>query len=82
MSDTPRTDAATHTEEGKEWLQEDAYRLHELGKQLERELAAANALNAELLEALKNLVGATAHLKPCEGSMEMARAAIAKAEGK
>lgn len=41
MSDTPRTDAATHTGEGEEWQQADAYRLHELSKQLERELSAA-----------------------------------------
>jgi hypothetical protein len=41
MSDTPRTDAATHTGEGEEWQQADAYRLHELSKQLERELTAA-----------------------------------------
>jgi exonuclease VII small subunit len=34
----------------------------------------------ELLEALKDLVGATTHLQPCPATLERALAAIAKAE--
>lgn len=34
------------------------------------------------VEALKDLIGATKHLKPCEATMEKARAVLAEIEGK
>lgn len=40
-----------------------------------------HALNAELLEALKNLYTVTYHLGACPGTVEEARDAIVKAEG-
>lgn len=42
---------------------------------------ALETLNAELLEALREMVEVTAHLDPCQGTVEKARAAIAKAGG-
>lgn len=68
-SDTPRTDSATHTEEGMEWVEGDAYRLHELCKQLERENAA---LSAELAEYERTV----AHMRDGARQQDSATAAV------
>lgn len=50
----------------------------------ESDLAYINkleALNQELLKALRNLVEVTTHLDPCPATLDAARAAITKAEG-
>ena len=58
------------------WLRDGTWKV-----QAETELCRLHALNAELLEALKNLYTVTYHLGACPGTVEEARAAIAKAEG-
>ena len=45
------------------------------------ELRRLHEVNQELLEALKELVEVSAHLNACQGTVEQARAAIAKATG-
>lgn len=50
-----------------------------LHNQLSNALLIAAA--PELLDALKTLIKVTAHLDPCQATLEKARAAIAKATG-
>ena len=50
-----------------------------LPNQAAAELRRLHEVNQELLEALKELVEVSAHLNACQGTVEQARAAIAKA---
>ena len=52
-----------------------------LSNQAAAELRRLHEVNQELLEALKELVEVSAHLDACQGTVEQARAAIAKATG-
>ena len=54
---------------------------HDLLGDAERRIAALEALNAELLEALKNIVNVFEKVSIQSEALEGARAAIAKAEG-
>ena len=60
-------------------LTADAYWSPMLGEQAATELRRLHEVNQELLEALKELVEVSAHLDACQGTVEQARAAIAKA---
>lgn len=49
-------------------------------KQAAAELRRLSAINAELVSALTQLISRTKHLKPCEGTLQLAEQALEKAQ--